>query len=343
MSDHHSVILIVDDNEAGLEALADVLEPEGHRIVLAASGPEALALAASHLPDLILLDVMMPGMDGFEVCRRLRADVHLADVPVVMVTALDDRSSRLVGIEAGADDFISKPFDRLELRARVRTITRLNRYRKLRDEHAELERAYRELAETHDATLEGWVRALDLRDKETEGHSRRVVVLTERLALAAGVPGDDLEHVLRGALLHDVGKLGVPDAVLLKPGPLTPEERTIIEKHPVLAYEWLSRIPYLRRTAEIPYAHHERWDGSGYPQGLAGDDIPLAARLFSVADVWDALRSDRPHRLAWSVEKTLRHIRAGAGSQFDPQVVDLFLDTTAADREEDVVPVADPG
>ncbi len=329
MSDNHSVILIVDDNEAGREALADVLEPEGHVVVTAASGPEALALAAAHYPDLILLDVMMPGMDGFEVCRRLRAADGLSEAPVLMVTALDDRASRLTGIEAGADDFISKPFDRLELRARVRTILRLNRYRKLRDEHAELERAYRELRETHDATLAGWVHALDLRDKETEGHSQRVVVLTERLAHAAGVPDADMEHVVRGALLHDVGKLGVPDAVLLKPGPLTPEERVVIERHPVLAHEWLSRIPYLRRTSEIPYAHHERWDGSGYPLGLSGDEIPLPARLFSVVDVWDALRSDRPHRKAWREDETVRYLREGAGSHFDPHLVDLFIDTEA--------------
>ena len=343
MSDNQSVILIVDDNDAGREALADVLEPEGHVVVTAASGPEALALAAAHYPDLILLDVMMPGMDGFEVCRRLRASEGLAEAPVVMVTALDDRASRLTGIEAGADDFISKPFDRLELRARVRTILRLNRYRKLRDEQVRLKRAYEELRQTHAATLEGWVHALDLRDKETEGHSRRVVFLTERLAREAGVSQELMPDVLRGALLHDVGKLGVPDAILLKPGELTPEERAIIEQHPTFAYEWLRRIPYLRKTSEIPHAHHERWDGLGYPQNLRGEEIPLPARLFAVVDVWDALRSDRPHRAAWPVRRTLDHIRTGAGSHFDPDVVDLFLSMTTDDLAGESAAAAHPG
>jgi putative two-component system response regulator len=242
-----------------------------------------------------------------------------------MVTALDDRASRLRGIEAGADDFISKPFDRIEMRARMRTITRLNRYRKLREEHIRLEQAYDELQQTHEATLNGWVRALDLRDKETEGHSERVVELAIRLARAAGIDGDDLVHMRRGALLHDIGKLGVPDAILLKPGSLTYEEWIIMHRHPVYAYEWLSPIPYLRMTVDIPYCHHEKWDGTGYPRGLQGENIPLAARLFALVDVWDALRSDRPYREAWTKEKTLEHIQNGSGKHFDPAAVKLFL------------------
>jgi putative two-component system response regulator len=243
-----------------------------------------------------------------------------------MVTALDDRASRLRGIEAGADDFISKPFDRIEMRARMRTITRLNRYRKLREEHIRLEQAYDELQQTHEATLSGWVRALDLRDKETEGHSERVVELAIRLARAAGIEGDDLVHMRRGALLHDIGKLGVPDAILLKPGSLTYEEWIIMHRHPVYAYEWLSPIPYLRMTVDIPYCHHEKWDGTGYPRGLQGEQIPLAARLFAPVDVWDALRSDRPYREAWPKEKTLEHIQNGSGKHFDPAAVKLFLE-----------------
>jgi putative two-component system response regulator len=322
----NSTILIVDDNPLGREALGDVLEPEGYIVAFAADGPEALLKASELQPDVVLLDVMMPGMDGYEVCRRLRSDERLAEMPVLMVTALDDRASRLRGIEAGADDFISKPFDRIEMRARMRTITRLNRYRKLREEHIRLEQAYDELQQTHEATLSGWVRALDLRDKETEGHSERVVELAIRLARAAGIEGDDLVHMRRGALLHDIGKLGVPDAILLKPGSLTYEEWIIMHRHPVYAYEWLSPIPYLRMTVDIPYCHHEKWDGTGYPRGLQGEQIPLAARLFAPVDVWDALRSDRPYREAWPKEKTLEHIQNGSGKHFDPAAVKLFLE-----------------
>jgi putative two-component system response regulator len=322
----NSTILIVDDNPLGREALGDVLEPEGYIVAFAADGPEALLKASELQPDVVLLDVMMPGMDGYEVCRRLRSDERLAEMPVLMVTALDDRTSRLRGIEAGADDFISKPFDRIEMRARMRTITRLNRYRKLREEHIRLEQAYDELQQTHEATLNGWVRALDLRDKETEGHSERVVELAIRLARAAGIEGDDLVHMRRGALLHDIGKLGVPDAILLKPGSLTYEEWIIMHRHPVYAYEWLSPIPYLRMTVDIPYCHHEKWDGTGYPRGLQGEQIPLAARLFAPVDVWDALRSDRPYREAWPKEKTLEHIQNGSGKHFDPAAVKLFLE-----------------
>ncbi len=320
-----NTVLIVDDNPLGREALGDVLAPEGYTLAFAPDGPTALAAAAELRPDVILLDVMMPGMDGFEVCRRLRADVELCEVPVLMVTALDDRASRLKGIESGADDFVSKPFDRIELRARIRTIMRLNRYRKLRDEHLRLEKAYAELQETHEGTLRGWVEALDLRDKETVGHSDRVVELTVRLARAAGIDGQELTDLRRGALLHDVGKLGVPDGILLKPGELSEEERDVMKQHPRYAYEWLHAIPYLRKTATIPYCHHEKWDGSGYPRGLKGEEIPLGARIFALVDVWDALRSGRPYRGPLSEAEALTYIRKGSGTHFDPQLVELFI------------------
>ncbi len=321
-----SMILIVDDNPLGRETLAELLnDHQGYTLAFAADGLEALQVAKQLTPDLILLDVMMPGLDGFEVCRRLRADLALAEVPVIMVTALDDHHSRLQGIEAGADDFITKPFNRIELRARVKTVTRLNRYRKLREEHALLEAAHSELGQTYDATMEGWVHALDLRDKETEGHTQRVTQMTVQLAQAAGISGEELIHIRRGALLHDIGKLGIPDAILLKPGKLTEEEWAIMRRHPVYAYEWLSPIAYLRPALEIPYSHHEKWDGTGYPLGLKGEEIPLAARLFAIIDVWDALRSDRPYRAGWPEEKVQEYIRANSGIHFDPWVVDLWL------------------
>ncbi|PDW02552.1 HD-GYP domain-containing protein [Candidatus Viridilinea mediisalina] len=317
-----ALVLIVDDQALGREVMASALEADGYALRFASNGAETIALAQSIIPDLILLDVMMPEMDGFETCRRLRADQRLALVPIVMVTALDDCDSRIQGLEAGADDFVAKPFHRAELRARVRTITRLNRFRTLLDER---QLAAEELAHAYDATLEGWSRALDLRDHETEGHSRRVTELTVCLAEAMNLPAAEVAHIRRGALLHDIGKMGIPDAILRKPGPLNDEEWKIMRTHPSLAYELLSPINYLQPALAIPLFHHERWDGSGYPQGLAGETIPLAARIFAIVDVWDALTNDRPYRQASPSDEVLEYIRSQSGKHFDPEVVQVFL------------------
>ncbi len=190
----------------------------------------------------------------------------------------------------------------------------------------DLQRANLDLTLAYDTTLEGWSRAMDLRDKETEGHTQRVTEMTERLARAMGLPETELVHIRRGALLHDIGKMGVPDAVLLKPGPLSDEEWAKMRRHPEYAHELLFPIAYLRPAIDIPYAHHERWDGTGYPRGLRGEGIPLAARIFAVVDVWDALTSDRPYRSAWSTERSLAYIQAESGAQFDPDVVHAFIE-----------------
>ncbi|HNJ13787.1 MAG TPA: HD domain-containing phosphohydrolase, partial [Anaerolineales bacterium] len=188
----------------------------------------------------------------------------------------------------------------------------------LQESNAELEIAYQ-------ATLEGWVRALDLRDKETEGHTQRVTALTQRLAQAMGVDDDALLHITRGALLHDIGKMAIPDGILLKPGSLTDEERAHIQKHPVYAYEMLSPIKFLHPALDIPYCHHEKWDGTGYPRKLKGEEIPFAARIFSVVDVWDALISDRPYRKGLPPSEIRERIQKDSGSHFDPKVVETFL------------------
>lgn len=620
--DYTGTILIVDDDLAGCETLKALLLSQGHNLLVANTGVEGITLATASLPDLILLDVMLPGMDGYEVCQRLRSDPLLAEVPIIMLTALDDRESRLRGIEAGADDFISKPFDRTELRLRVRSIMRLNRYRRLLAERArferiiefspdgivivnaegtillanpatlqllgaqkrsqvveknisafivstqwedvldcldrivtdtghsarleteftrmdhshfavemnagyyiwedepaaqivlrdiserkqaeaqiqrhiqhltalrtidtaitsstdrrvtlniileqvvsqlhvdaamllllephsqilevaagrgfttgairqtrlrlnedypgraarerrmltvrhpdetqpmskrsallesecfstyyavpliakgqvkgvlelfqhnagtpdaewlgflealamqaaiaidnanlfdDLQRANTDLALAYDATLEGWVHALDLRDNETEGHTQRVTEATVRLARNMGFSEAELVHVRRGALLHDIGKMAIPDKILLKPGPLTDAEWEIMRRHPVYAYDWLAPIAFLRPSLDIPYCHHERWDGSGYPRGLCGEEIPLLARIFAVVDVWDALRSDRPYRRQWPEAEVRDYIQSQAGTQFDPQIVAQFLQ---ADLTTDVM------
>jgi putative nucleotidyltransferase with HDIG domain len=190
----------------------------------------------------------------------------------------------------------------------------------------DLQESHRELEKAYQATLEGWVRALDLRDKETEGHTQRVTILTQRLARSMGVDGEALVHITRGALLHDIGKMAIPDGILLKPGQLTDDERMLIQKHPVYAYEMLSPIAFLVPAIDIPYCHHEKWDGSGYPRGLRGKDIPFAARIFPVVDVWDALTSNRPYRRALPQYEVRQRIKNDSGKHFDPVVVDAFME-----------------
>jgi putative nucleotidyltransferase with HDIG domain len=190
----------------------------------------------------------------------------------------------------------------------------------------DLQESHRELEKAYQATLEGWVRALDLRDKETEGHTQRVTVLTQRLARSMGIEGDALVHITRGALLHDIGKMAIPDGILLKPSQLTEDERMLIQKHPVYAYEMLSPIAFLVPAIDIPYCHHEKWDGSGYPRGLRGKEIPFAARIFPVVDVWDALTSNRPYRRALPQYEVRARIKADSGKHFDPVVVDAFME-----------------
>jgi putative two-component system response regulator len=320
-------LLIIDDEPVARLSLEALLSGEGYELHFSDNGLEGLEMAIDLHPDVILLDVMLPTVDGYEVCHRLRCEPSLAEIPILFVTALDDRDSRLRGIEAGADDFLSKPLDRLELRARLRTITRLDRYRKLNQERLKIVQTLGELQRAYDETIEGWSRALDLRDKETEGHSRRVTDMTLKLARAFGISDEEeLVFIRRGALLHDVGKLGVPDAILHKPDTLTDAEMEIMRKHPIYAYDMLSPIAYLRPSLVIPYCHHEKWDGTGYPRGLCDEEIPLAARMFSVSDIWDALLSDRPYRLKWPKDKALDHILALAGTDLDPHVVKVFIE-----------------
>ena len=190
----------------------------------------------------------------------------------------------------------------------------------------DLQASNRELEKAYQATLEGWVRALDMRDKETEGHTQRVTKLTERLARSMGIDGDELLQIRRGALLHDIGKMAIPDGILLKPGKLTDDERLLIQQHPLYAYEMLHPIDFLLPAIDIPYCHHEKWDGSGYPRGLSGEDIPFSARIFPVIDVWDALISDRPYRKGLPQDEVRHHIQADSGKHFDPRVVNAFFE-----------------
>ncbi len=321
-----TTILVIDDDPVAQTSLGALLSKEPYTLVYAEGGEDGIKKARQIKPDVILLDMMMPDIDGFEVCRKIRECASIAEIPIVMITTLDDRASQLEGIEAGADGFMSKPYDRLELVIRLKSITRLNRYRKLAEQRNKIEEMHKELLLSYDKTIEGWSQALDLRDEETEGHTLRVAEKTLMLANMMGIADDEqMQDIWRGAMLHDVGKLGVPDEILLKPGKLTDAEWSIMRQHPQHAYRWMKDIPFLKEAVVVPYSHHERWDGSGYPQGLKGEEIPLAARMFAVIDVWDAITSDRPYRKAFTREEAADHIKAGSGTHFDPNVVDVFL------------------
>jgi putative two-component system response regulator len=317
-------ILVVDDESIARITIDALLSSENYEMFFAENGEDGINVASEIQPDIILLDVMMPGMNGFETCRKIRSMINLAEVPILLVTALDDRESRMAGLQAGADDFITKPYDIFELQVRIQNMTRLNRYRILTEQRHEMEKLHHEVVIAYDKTIEGWSNALDLRDKETEGHTQRVSEMTQQLGRAAGLDEEALLQIKRGALLHDVGKLGIPDSILLKPEALSATEWAVMRKHPVYAYEWLSSIEYLHNALEIPYCHHEKWDGTGYPRGLRGEEIPLSARLFAVVDVWDALTSDRPYRKALSKEETWKYICGQSGKHFDPKAVEAF-------------------
>ena len=317
-------ILIVDDVPDNTRILFRILHDMNCEVSVAQNGIQAMALIKQQQPDLILLDVLMPGVDGFELCARLKAVDETQDIPIIFVTALSDVESKLKGFNLGGVDYVTKPIQYEELVARVTT------HLKLRDLTKGLEKKVyertSELAQAYDTTIAGWARALEMRDDVTEGHSQRVMLMSVRLAQKMGMGEETLVHIQRGALLHDVGKMGVPDRILRKSGSLSAEERRIMEQHPQFAYDMLKGIEFLRPALDIPRYHHEWWDGSGYNEGLQGEAIPLAARIFAVVDVWDALVMDRPYRKAWEPEKALAYIQGRSGTQFDPAVVAAFME-----------------
>jgi PAS domain S-box-containing protein/putative nucleotidyltransferase with HDIG domain len=229
------------------------------------------------------------------------------------------KKGAFIWIETTARLFVDELSGQREFQAASRNIT------ERKEAEAQLQRAHADLQDAYDRTIEGWVRALDLRDKETEGHTQRVTNMTERLARAMGYPEEVITHIRRGALLHDMGKIGIPDEILQKTGPLTDDEWVVMRRHPEMAYQMLSQIKYLKEAITIPYYHHERWNGSGYPHKLSGADIPLQARMFTVVDVWDALSSDRPYRRKMHHKEVLEYLRKESGHLFDPQIVDVFL------------------
>jgi len=277
-------ILIVDDEIDVRTGLQLLLRRRGYDVHTASGGDGALDKCAFFQPDLILLDVMMPGRDGFEVCRELKSRPEMRLIPVVLITGLSEKSDRIRGIEAGADDFLSKPIDMTELDARVRSLLRLKSFTD------ELEHA--------EAVLFSLALSIEARDPYTHGHCARLAEFSARLGERMGLPADDITALRRAGIVHDVGKVLVPDAILLKPGPLTDDERSVMKQHPAAGEHICSPLKSFRSVLCIIRHHHERWDRSGYPDGLRGEAIPLTARILQIADVYDALTTQRPYRAA---------------------------------------------
>ena len=328
-------ILIVDD-EAGVRSILQKhLENDGAECVTSHDGTDALNKMQSRHFDLVISDMMMPGMTGMELLHRVKE--QQPETAFIMVTGLKDINTAVDSLRVGACDFITKPFelpairhavDRAIERRRLLIENRLYREKleaKVRKRTVELNEALQDVEESYKITLEALVTALDAREQETRAHSQRVREYTLTLARALGLDHDSLIQTGRGALLHDVGKIGVRDSILLKPGKLNEEEWVEMRKHPQIGYDILQSIEFLSPAAEIVLCHQERWDGGGYPNKLAGVDIPLGARIFAVADTLDAMTSDRPYRKALTFEVAYQEIRSCSGTQFDPQIADAFL------------------
>ncbi|MCK9238339.1 MAG: two-component system response regulator [Thiopseudomonas sp.] len=308
----HSLLLI-DDEATNLQLLRHTLQDE-YRLVFAKDGKTALKLAQQEQPDLILLDIMMPDMSGYDVCEQLKNIQALRHVPIIFVTALSDSGDEQKGFALGAVDYITKPFNPAIVKARVRT-------------HLSLVQA-EEVLETRLQIVQCLGKAAEYRDNETGMHILRISHFARTIAKAIGFSDERADELLHAAPMHDVGKIGIPDAILLKPGKLTAEEWEIMRQHPAIGARIIGehKSSLLQLAATIALCHHEKWDGSGYPNGLAGEEILLEARIVALVDVFDALTSERPYKKAWPIEEALEFIRQQSGSHFDPMLVDVFMD-----------------
>jgi putative nucleotidyltransferase with HDIG domain len=328
-------ILVVDDEEAIREVVSTMLESRGYHCTTLSNGRAAQEYVRKQTPDLVLSDMIMPEMDGIQLLDWLRN--FDPEIPVIMVTAIHDISTALQAIRRGAYDYILKPFEKDQLFHAVgrawqhrQLVTenknyQLNLQQEVEKKTAELTAALELLTQSYDDTLEALGSALDLKDAETEGHSQRVTAYTISIARNVPVPLQYLTVLARAAFLHDIGKMAIPDKILRKPGPLDDAEKQIMRTHCEIGYNMLTRIPFLRDAADIVLAHQEFFDGTGYPRGLRGEQIPLGSRIFSIADALDAMLSDRPYRNALPMSHAREEIRRCAGTQFDPKIVEVFL------------------
>jgi putative two-component system response regulator len=336
----HAKILVVDDEPHNILLLKRYLKLQGHDVV----GAENAIVAQDKLDrtfDLILSDVMMPEVDGFEFVRTLRNNPEFEEIPIIMVTTLADKKARLKAVEAGANDFIAKPVDPLELRVRVKSMLRqkaqrdeILRYEKelsdlVEERTLELHRALREVKTSYLNTIVHLSSAAEYKDEETGAHIMRMSGYSAVIARALGLDEEEVDLIHKSSPMHDLGKIGIPDHILLKEGRLDPDEWEVIKTHAGIGAEILGvgASDYINMGAIIALSHHEKWDGSGYPAGLSGRDIPLVGRICAVADVFDALTSTRPYKEAFSVDKSLEIMEQGRGTHFDPAVLDAFLNS----------------
>jgi putative two-component system response regulator len=311
-ADRPGRIMIVDDSHEMAGALAALLQLSGHTVELFDDGRRALSAIAHHPPDLIILDVQMPHLDGFEVCAALKRAPSTWGIPVIMVTVDSEREARLQGIEAGADDYLPKPVDGRELEVRVRALLRTKRRQ--------------DGLEPAEAVIFALARTVEAKDAYTEGHLRRLERYAEAIGRRMCLEGEALIALRFGALLHDVGKVGVDEMIIRKGGPLTPAEYRLMQQHTLIGERIVQPLRLAAAVGPIVRHHHERWDGRGYPDGLAGHAIPLGARIVAVADAYDAMTTQRPYNRALAADEAVERLCAGAGIYWDPQVVGLFIE-----------------
>lgn len=327
-------IVIVDDVETNLVLLRHFITQLGepHTVHSFTDPLQALAHCRQQVPDLLIVDYMMPTLDGIALIERLRAMPGRADTPVLMVTANDELAVRHRALEAGANDFLTKPLDKLEFRARMRNMLALRASQRRLEDRAswlaeEVLKATDEIARREHETIVRLSRAAEFRDPETGDHIQRMAHYSWMIAVRLGLPPEQQQLILQAAPMHDVGKVGIPDHILLKPGKLDEDEFSVMKQHPVIGHQILSdsASPLLQMAAAIALSHHEKYDGSGYPLGLKADAIPIVGRIVAVADVFDALTSARPYKPAWEIERAVRFLREQRGLHFDPECVDAFL------------------